>query len=114
MGFRSVQIHPAKVTTRKGYPSAGSGAEVGNKALPQRIRPADTANSTAATIAVKRIHRPKVLGVLIMIRAAAHRLIPPTYDGTLASRPAALPARIRLSPATKIKNPAATQSFPCR
>jgi hypothetical protein len=53
-----------KVRTRNGYLAAGSGAEVGSKGAPERIRPADTTNSIAATIAVRRIHRAKVFGAL--------------------------------------------------
>jgi len=78
LGLRRVQIHPANVSTRKGYPRAGRGAEVGSKGAPQTIRPTVTPNSTAAPSAVRRTHRGNVFGALIIMRPADQRAIPPT------------------------------------
>ena len=37
LGFGRVQIHRTKRGRRNGYPSAGTGAEVGNKGAPRRL-----------------------------------------------------------------------------
>src|SRR6476620_8480949 len=108
----NVQIHPAKVRTTNGYPTDGSGAEVGNNGAPQKILAAVTPKSTAPTAPATRIQVANVLGMLVSSSDADHKATPPPKDGTLPARPAAVPDRRRLSPATNTRKPAATQSSP--
>src|SRR6059036_2930513 len=99
---------------RNGYPRNGRGDEVGNTGFSRKILAEVIANSTAATEPLSRTHRANSEGMLMSRSAVAHRTVPPANDGTLATSPAVVPERRRLSAMAKTRKPAATQSLPLR
>src|SRR5262249_17427151 len=98
--------------TRNGYAKDGRGDDVGNSRSPQKMRAATRMKRTDAKTPTRRTHVANSFGMLVSKSAAAQSATPPPKDGTLASRPAAVPETSRLSPIAKTRKPAATQSFP--